>query len=501
MQITFKELTLKNYKSHRGLTVNFGEVTKISGDNAKGKSSIIESACWLLYGTDAFSSKVDPSPVTYEADETSVSLLFNEGEKDILLTRSLIKGKAEYAINDTPKKATDFNNLVAEYFEKTMFLSLFNPLYFFSLKWNEQRALLLQYVPAPINKEVLAALSKPEAEALDPLLKKKPLEDIEAEHKKNKTKQEKAYIAAQSATRTLQKQLDEVEHALELDELKESEKELLEKLESFNVKERKVTATNEKRRNKEIALEMEREDLERQRADYMKLYEQEVNDKCPTCNQSLDEKTVLVAKENRESDLARKREAFKVQQEKVKALRAELEQIEPVDSAELTNERQELYSSLNELKELIYKAEAYKKIEKRIEEAFDHEQSTHVSLKESVFILDAVKSFKAKEAELQGEKVQALFTTLSVRLFENQKNGEIKPTFVIQMDGKDFNKLSLSESIRAGLELREVLSEQAEIIAPCFVDNAESITSFKGPTGQLIMSTVVAGQELEVKAE
>jgi hypothetical protein len=146
-------------------------------------------------------------------------------------------------------------------------------------------------------------------------------------------------------------------------------------------------------------------------------------------------------------------------------------------------------------------AKRHSQLAEKVAEAESVEKKTHASLKESVFILDAIKSFRAKEAELQGEKVQALFTTLSVRLFEEQKNGEIKPTFVIQMDGKDFNKLSLSESIRAGLELREVLSEQSEVIAPTFIDNCESITKFKGPSGQLIMSTVVAGQELEVEAE
>jgi hypothetical protein len=68
------------------------------------------------------------------------------------------------------------------------------------------------------------------------------------------------------------------------------------------------------------------------------------------------------------------------------------------------------------------------------------------------------------------------------------------------MDGKDYRKLSLSESIRAGLELRDVLSQQSGLIAPTFVDNAESITRFKQPNGQLIISRVVADQELTIEA-
>jgi len=95
-----------------------------------------------------------------------------------------------------------------------------------------------------------------------------------------------------------------------------------------------------------------------------------------------------------------------------------------------------------------------------------------------------------------------LFKNLSIKLFETVKTtGEMKPKFEIQMDGKDYRKLSLSESIRTGLELRDVLSQQSEIITPCFVDNAESITRFTEPNGQLIMSSVVAGMELTIESE
>ncbi|MDT2235093.1 hypothetical protein P7H19_00045 [Paenibacillus larvae] len=36
LKVEFKTLFLHNFKSHRDLTVNFGEMTKITGDNAKG---------------------------------------------------------------------------------------------------------------------------------------------------------------------------------------------------------------------------------------------------------------------------------------------------------------------------------------------------------------------------------------------------------------------------------------------------------------------------------
>lgn len=161
---------------------------------------------------------------------------------------------------------------------------------------------------------------------------------------------------------------------------------------------------------------------------------------------------------------------------------------------ELEQKRSELEESINRFKQR-------RQLEKQIEQAKKDEAETLESRNESIFILDAIKAFRAKEAELQAEKVQALFTTLSIRLFEQQKNGEIKPTFEIEYDGRPHSKLSLSEGIRAGLELRDVLSQQSGVIAPCFIDNAESITTYKQPNGQLIVSKVVAGQELKIEKE
>src|SRR5690606_4518743 len=109
LKINFKTLNLVNFKSHQDLSVEFGDLTKITGDNAKGKSSIGEAITFLLYGTDLMGSKLDPTPVTYEADETMVSLLLNVDGKDLLLGRELKKGKTKYYVNEVPSKATEFN--------------------------------------------------------------------------------------------------------------------------------------------------------------------------------------------------------------------------------------------------------------------------------------------------------------------------------------------------------------------------------------------------------
>ncbi|MCM3487862.1 AAA family ATPase [Alkalihalophilus marmarensis] len=501
MKITFKELFLTGFKNHRDLQVNFGEETKISGDNGAGKSTIINAPVWAFYGTDVNKSKLDPTPVTYEADSTNVSIILSIDEKEVKLTRELRNGKAKYYINDVPSKATEYDHLVSNLGDKDFFLSLYNPHYFFTLKWDKQREMLLQYVAAPSNKQVLKELHGPQSDRLTELLKKHSLDDLLKIHRENKTKMEKAHIAAESKVKTLKAQLEDlsvqqVDAAAVTNRIKEIDGRIKE------IEESSYTAIdNNKAKDKlKVQLESISDQMQMSRELWEPLRVKKVDCHCETCGQELDEESTKKAKEA----LAARRQEHLNKHGKLKAKRdtilADYRKLEYVDLTKQTDEIKQLGQERHDLIDALNLFNRSQKLVIQVEEAEQDEQEKLSSLNDSIFIIDAIKAFQAKEAELQGEKVQALFTTLSVRLFEEQKNGDIKPTFVIQMDGKDYKMLSLSESIKAGLELREVLSEQSGVVAPTFVDNAESITTFKGPTGQLITSRVVADQELKIES-
>ncbi|MDU5949080.1 MAG: ATPase, partial [Paenibacillus macerans] len=116
--------------------------------------------------------------------------------------------------------------------------------------------------------------------------------------------------------------------------------------------------------------------------------------------------------------------------------------------------------------------------------------------------LDAIKAYRAKEAELQAEKVQALFTTLQIRLFKFVKTtGEYESDFSIQMSGKDYATLSTGEKIAAGLELTEVLHKQSGLIVPTFIDGIGEYTGEVAVYGQLITGRAVKGQKLKIETE
>lgn len=108
-----------------------------------------------------------------------------------------------------------------------------------------------------------------------------------------------------------------------------------------------------------------------------------------------------------------------------------------------------------------------------------------------------------------GKKNELLFSALQmnkarVSLYDVVKStGEIKDTFKFTFDGRDYRRLSLSEKIRAGLELAELIKRLSGRNYPTFVDNSESICVIDNvrPVSQMIFSVVAKGKPLAVVAK
>lgn len=503
MKIKLKELKLQNFKSHRDLQVNFGEVTKIIGDNEKGKSSILEAIPYTLYGLDLLGSKLDPTPVTYQADETLSELMLEIDGKLVKLGRGLKKGKAQYFVNDVPSKAGDFTPIVDQLGEKDFFLSLLNPFHFFSMHWEKQRSMVLQYVMAPSNKEVFKKLPKLQSDKLGELVKKHSLEDLEKIHRPNKTKMEKAHIAAQSKTKTLQEQLERLgEVEGDLKSLSVDEARLKDAIAEADKLPAEAFKKNQEYNNIKSQLGMVQHQIGMSKERWKPLKEEPIDDTCKTCEQPLDEKSVKAVTEDKQKRMDQYEVGHKHLIEKKKEIQEKLSTLKYIDEETLHEENvkvRQLENAFDVIRNQIRTHKQQEQLLTQIEEASIDEEYKLASFKESTFIIDAIKDFNAKEAEIQGEKAKELFKPLSVSLFVEQRNGEQKPTFEVEMEGKGYSKLSYSGSIRAGLEVREFLSKQSEVIAPVFIDNSESITKFKEPSGQLILSRVVAGQELKIE--
>jgi DNA repair exonuclease SbcCD ATPase subunit len=510
MIVKFLELTLHNFKAVRDLNITYPDVLKLTGKNGESKTSIGEAPIWCLYGVDLMNgSKFDPTPTTYDYDTVSVELLLSKDGAEYLLKREIVNGKNVFYKNEVPVTATEYKAFVDSLFEKEMFLSLYNPAFFFSQKWEDQRKQIMKYVSAPLNADIFAAMSdgkeiNPYAKRLETDLKKASIADLKAKHTDNKNKKEDAWKKSQGSVKTIQDQIKAFKDVPDVDlEKLASDNADLEKQIIFIVK----IADDGVDVNMSIASLVSRINSTKEQItplveQWPYLRDEQIIDTCRTCKQTLpDEAKVAVV-----ADKEKRIEAFKANHaglvSKRKLLEAELEGIESVDISEQRDQIKLLEAEFEVNKDAIRKQQQKDALTGQLDAAKKLEAEHLASNKDSIFVLDAIKSFNATEASLQVSKVEALFTRLKVRLFNYvESTGEYKPFFMIQMDDKDFSALSQGEKMAAGLELHEVLHKQSGLIVPCFLDNVESYTGEIKVYGQAIISRVVEGQALQINGQ
>ena len=201
-----KSLALTNFKSIKELAIDFSpDITNIYGANGSGKTTIVDAINFLLYQKDA-NGKSDTSMRPYAADgelihdiDTVVKGFFSDAENDFTLEvvykekwtkvsgsseRKLTGNTTEYYIDGVPKKQADYKAFVAENFKEPWFSLTSNPNTFPSLKWQEQRKLLLELFGQGVDEEAL--LARPEFASVAADIKKYGPADLKAKLLKEK---------------------------------------------------------------------------------------------------------------------------------------------------------------------------------------------------------------------------------------------------------------------------------------------------------------------------
>ena len=118
-----------------------------------------------------------------------------------------------------------------------------------------------------------------------------------------------------------------------------------------------------------------------------------------------------------------------------------------------------------------------------------------------------LKKFIADVAIYVSERAKLTFSALKmnkveISLYDVVKStGERKDVFKFNYAGRRYDRLSLSEKIRAGMEVSELMKRLTGRNYPVFVDNMESVDDLNNvrPTGQVIMAKCVSGTPLAVR--
>lgn len=120
--------------------------------------------------------------------------------------------------------------------------------------------------------------------------------------------------------------------------------------------------------------------------------------------------------------------------------------------------------------------------------------------------ISELKKQVSNAAQYVSKRAEMLFSALKmnrveISLYDVVKTtGEVKDVFKFTYAGRRYDRLSLSEKIRAGMEVSELMKRLTGRNYPVFVDNMESVDDLANarPTGQVIMAKCVHGAELFV---
>ncbi|AUM92703.1 AAA family ATPase [Clostridium botulinum] len=195
--IFLKNLSLKNFKGIKDLTIDFGKVTNIFGENGTGKTTIQDSFTFLLFDKDSKdSTKFDVQPLDENNNpihnlETVIEATLDIDGKEVVLKRvykekyNKVRGTAKtefkgyeskYYVNEVPKKVTEYKNFISGLLDEKLFKLITNPSYFPSLPWKDRRSIITEIVGDLDNKVVLDF--KKDLEPLKMYLKDKSLNDF-----------------------------------------------------------------------------------------------------------------------------------------------------------------------------------------------------------------------------------------------------------------------------------------------------------------------------------
>jgi DNA repair exonuclease SbcCD ATPase subunit len=163
----WKSVKIENFKGCKSLTVDFTDKTLICGQNASGKTTVLDAVTWLLFGKDSQDrEKFEIRPLDSDGNkihnvEISVVGVCEVDGKEYTFSRKqkenwvkkrgsenpVLQGNTnEMEINGFPKSDKEYKDEISNIVDEGLFKALSNPMYFPSLPWKDQRQMLMGFV-------------------------------------------------------------------------------------------------------------------------------------------------------------------------------------------------------------------------------------------------------------------------------------------------------------------------------------------------------------------
>jgi exonuclease SbcC len=222
MQIKLKKLKITNFKGIEHFEASFNHITNVFGENATGKTTIMDAFLWLFFGKNSEDvsqfevKRLDANNRFIKDQEAEVEATLRIDQQEIAVKKVLRqkwtrrRGELDkeytgdenvYYWNDVPLKEAEFKAKIKDIIDENLFRLITNPFFFNAQKWQTRRNTLIDIAGNITNQEIIDTVvnnsnRKQFADLIAALNNKKTLDEFKAElsAKKKKIKDEQENI-------------------------------------------------------------------------------------------------------------------------------------------------------------------------------------------------------------------------------------------------------------------------------------------------------------------
>ena len=556
-QFRITGMTISGFKSYEGPTeLTFGDPTVITGGNGRGKTSIADAIAFAVTGLPFFGERGIDRLHNENNPDVSIQMRFvDERGAAHELTRTRRKNRMTISYDGYEIRQLDLTDLFGE---RDVFLSILNPLYFIEELGEDGKNLLERYLPHIPQETILAQLSESVRETLkdefllspDAYLKRRREEIRGLEERITYLNGQKDMAVSQSEKRDKawqeltdqQKALKEEAAALEAKQFADLDVERMqERLVELS---RRYDETAQDTRGEAAEQQKElhalREKLVRRQAEqYQSKYTKPLAElsakvrelgahyqresaiykafhagmECPTCHRSVTEQTLPEVQAAIKKTLSELYAAGTEQRNQLTELqeldRKAMETFEQFKGEDLRRWEAEISvleqscaerSRSGAAESSLIRTEIQSLTTEEMSDLGGEIRQAQDRIGEIKRIMTNVIAYISKRAELTFSQLR--MNKVEISLYDVVKStGEVKDTFKFTYGGRRYDRLSLSEKIRAGMEVSELMKRLTGRNYPTFVDNMESVDDLANvrPTGQVIMAKCVSNAPLQVR--
>ena len=543
-------MTVSGFKCYEApMEITFGNPTVVTGGNGRGKSSLADAIAFAVTGLPFFGERgIDRLHNETNPDLQITMRFMDETGKAHELTRSRQKDRMSITYDGYAIRQTDLNEMFGE---RDVFLSIFNPLYFIEELGEDGKKLLERYLPPIPQADVLSLLNEQTQQRLSSLQLPSPetflknrreeIRELEqnavylsgkldlAQKQRQSSKELSDRLTAQ--IQELQSEIASLEarrfENVNLEDLQEqlvqaSEQyeelsgdapetpdtaELDAKLQEFHAKlgarssevyQPKYTGPLAEDTAKVQALGKKYQ----QNAALLKRFQPGTS--CPVCRRVLSQQEYPAFRQALQAEM----EKIAADGTQLKGQITELQELEQKSQStfeqfkadDLVRYQSEI-DALNRKREQLQAAAAQQVLSAAPENFDERIHKIEQEITEKKIVMKDVILYMSKRAELTFSKLA--LNRVKISLYDVVKTtGELKDVFRFTYNGRRYDRLSLSEKIRAGAEVSELVKRLTGRNYPVFFDNMESVDDLSNirPTSQMILAKCVRNAELSVRA-